>query len=238
MAKDAFGNPTGGGVASPSPTPTAAEGPGGPGRDGLPGGVLLLLLVVLSLAGSAFVLVSEERANRDDPVQAAQRGEISTLDARSLLMTSNLERAWAAARRELSVDEVVLELRVSPVGLAVTVRDGEERQRQLAVDVAFVVRSLDRGESSRDGVAAAGVPITAVARAALGVLDRAGPRARVDAVRSSITATRSGDPANLIEWIVDVEGVRLAQRTWFASPDGSRVRLSSEPREITQEPAP
>jgi hypothetical protein len=241
MAKDAFGNDTAGEAGSPSPTARPVPGPAAQdiaktGRDGLPGGVLLLVLVVLSLAGSAFVLVREERANRDDPVQAAQRGEISMLDGRSLLRTANLERAWAAARGEMTDTDVVLDLRVTPVGLVATVRDADEQQRDIVIDVAFDVRSSDRGESARDGVRAADVPTRAVERAVRGVLGRAAPGAQVESVRASITLPGADVSASLVEWTLDVTGVRLAGRTWFASPDGSRVRLPAEPRELTRGP--
>lgn len=79
-------------VAPAAPDETSASG--------LAEGAILLLFTILTLAISAFVLISEESDAVSDPVQKAARGEITGLHELSLLRRPNLERALAKVAGE------------------------------------------------------------------------------------------------------------------------------------------
>src|SRR4051794_28264824 len=80
--------------ASTSPVPGSAPS-GGDEGSGPPEGLILLLFTVLTLALSAYVLISAEHDAVHDPVQKAARGEIKGLSPDSLLRETNLRHALA-----------------------------------------------------------------------------------------------------------------------------------------------
>lgn len=233
MGTDAFGRSSderdAGAGARPVDGPSAA-----PDRTVTVGPWLIVLLLgAISLGGSALFLVRAERENRDDPVQQAQRGEITDRSARSLLRADPLRAAYAAALRRVREGELVTGLTVTPVGLTLQVRDGRAFLRRLEVDVVGGVEARDAGRSEADGLLPSrvdlrGVP-AAVARVRARIPEAA---ARVTGVDLGLTVT-DGRVAQS-EWRLAVADVRPRDETWFARRDGRVVRRSDEDAALTR----
>jgi len=238
MGTDAFGRSTGDDTPASTgatPTPLPAGVPGGRRPPiVVPGLLVALVLGVLSLGGTALVLVKEERAKVDDPIEQARRGAITNLEPNSFLRGPRLVRAYAAATRKLKPDEVITQLAVSPTALELYVRDEGAFQRLVRVDPAFAVTASDAGRSESAGLRPSDARLTGVPDIARRVLARIPEKtAEVQTIRLALTPTDG--IAVQSEWRIDVGEVRPRDSSWFASVDGTRVRRSDEPTELTQE---
>jgi predicted nucleic acid-binding protein len=232
MGTDAFGRSTDEQGTRPTARTARPARPEG-GGFGVPGWVAGLLIGVVGLGGSALYLVQEERANRDDPVQQAQRGEIQNLDPRSLLRADRLTAAYAAGTAGLPAGEIVTGLTVSSTGLELVTRDRGAFQRSVIVDVALGTTSRRQGRSEAAGVAPARLDVRGVQPAVERVLDRIEEdTARVD--RVLVSFTEEDGVARQSEWRLQVDDVRPRDTTWYASVDGRTVRRSDEDASITR----
>lgn len=230
MGTDAFGRSTDSSTTATA-VPRSTPGPGGGFT--VPGWLVMLLIGVVGLGGTAVYLVREERSNRDDPVQQAQRGEIVNLGARSLLRADRLPAAYAAATAELPDGEVVTGLTVAPTGLELTTRDRGAFQRFVSVDVALGTTSRRAGRSEAAGVAPARLDVRGVQPAVQRVLDRIEEdTARID--RVYVNFTQTDGVARQSEWRLEVDDVRPRDTTWYASVDGRTIRRSDEDASITR----
>lgn len=229
MGTDAFGRSTDEQGTRPTARPVRPDGRG----FALPGWLVGLLIGVVGLGGSALYLVQEERANRDDPVQQAQRGEIQNLDPRSLLRADRLAAAYAAGTAGLPAGEIVTGLTVSSTGLELVTRDRAAFQRSVIVDVALGTTSRRQGRSEAAGVAPARLDVRGVQPAVERVLDQIEEdTARVD--RVLVSFTEEDGVVRQSEWRLQVDDVRPRDAGWYASVDGRAVRRSDEDASITR----
>lgn len=232
MGTDAFGRSGG----------DTATVPVGQGAGRGPAAVLVLVglvLAVLSLGGTALVLVRAEREKLDDPLQQVLRGEVVNLHEASLLRADRARRAFAIAAAGLRPDEVVIGLVLSPAGLELTTRDDGAFQRRHTVDVAFGVERSQSGRNEIPGLRPAAVQLGGVEALTRAVLARIPERtAQVDRVTLGRILLPERGAAVQSEWRIDVDEVRPSDSTWFARADGAVVRRPDEPREITEARVP
>lgn len=135
--------------------------------------LLLVLFCALALGGTAFVLVREERAALDDPVEIGERGEVQGVTGLSLLAPANFARALQRARAKLAPDHQLTALRLEPTRLDITVRDTVGAQRSIQVGLDYDARVTDAGVSSTTGPRGLlGIDPGAPARAVAAVLAR------------------------------------------------------------------
>lgn len=228
MGTDAFGR-SGGDTATTPAVPGTARGP-----VTVPGWLVALLLAVLSLGGTALVLVRAERDKLDDPLQQVLRGEVVNLHEVSLLRADRARRAFAAAVAGMRPDEVVTSLVLAPAGLTLNTRDDGAFQRVHTVDVAFGVERSQSGRVEIPGLRPGDVRLDGVEALTRAVLDRIPERsARVDRVTLGRILLPERGTAVQSEWRIDVDEVRPSDSTWFARVDGAVVRRADEPVELT-----
>jgi hypothetical protein len=191
-----------------------AEPPG----QGIGEGVILLLFTILTLAASAFVLVTSEQSAVDDPAEKAARGEITGLHAESLMRRANLERALEKVGGRL-----VSNIRVSPERIDVTVRDGDGARQILSIDPAFGVQERDFGVGEDAAVRPAEIDTRGPERMTRAVAKRTGLRpAAVDYVTMSFSGT--GERS----WYMALDSGPARVRQWIAAADGSDLRRPGE----------
>jgi hypothetical protein len=138
--------------------------------------VLGLLFVVLAMGGTAAALAVNERHALDDPLQKAERGEVTGIGGLSLLRAPNLRRALAAADRALKDDEQVTSLRLAPTRIDIQARDtiGAMRQLQLRVDIEAHVVSTSGTSSDTGPRSLAGIDTAAPERFVRAIAEREG----------------------------------------------------------------
>ena len=186
---------------------------------GLGEGVILLLFTIITLAASAFVLVTQEQDAVDDPAQKAARGEITGLHVESLLRGANLERALA----KVPDGSLVSNIRVSADRLNVTVRDTDGNRQILDVDPGFGVEERDFGVGEDDAVPVRGIDTRGPERMTRAVATRTGlPFSAVDYVTMSFSG--SAEPT----WYMALDTGPARERQWIAAPDGSDIRRPGE----------
>lgn len=140
----AFGQGDGDGDGAGAPA--APRGPYEPGR------LALALFTVAVLAAGAFMFVTVEGDAVDDPVQQAQRGEIGTADARSLVREANLARALDAIDGELQDGGYIDNFRLDPVRVNAIIVQPSGLRQNVAVNVAFEVTTTDAGTGEGEGL--------------------------------------------------------------------------------------
>lgn len=162
--------------------------------------VLVLLFIVLSLGGTALVLVRAERQALDDPVQKGARGEVRGLSALSLLREANLRPALAKVQARLKPDEQLTNLRLDPTRLDIQVRDTIGHRRSMSVGLDGKVRvSEDPGTDSSTGPKG------------LGGIDPSAPARMLVAVRA-----REGYPPERLNYLVYDGGDESSEPRWDA----------------------
>lgn len=188
-----------------------------PGR-GLGEGAVLLLFTLITLAASAFVLVTSEEDALDDPAEKAARGEITGLHPQSLMRQANLERAL----REVGAP-LVTNIRVSPERVDVTVRDRDGAREILSIDPGFGIERRDFGVGEDDAIPPGEIDVRGPERMTRAVAKRTGLRfAAVDYVTMSF----SGDSEPT--WYMALESGPARARQWIAEADGSDLRRPGE----------
>jgi len=201
-----------------SPPPVAREG-GGPRE-----GVILLVFTVLTLAISAYVLISAEHDAVHDPVQKAARGEIKGLDPESLLREVNVRKALA--KIDAGARPLVSNIRIAPERIDATVRDNDGSRKLLSIDTGFAVKEQNFGVGEDDAVRTSQIDASGPERMVKAVAERTGmsPDA-VDYVTMSFSAP--GDP----QWYMSLDQGPARVRQWVAASDGTDVR---KPGELSQ----
>lgn len=191
-----------------------AEEPGG----GLGESLVLLLFTILTLAASAYVLVTSEQDAVDDPAQKAARGEITGLHEQSLMRRGNLERALVKASGQL-----VSNVRVSPERVDLTVRDGDGNRQILSIDPGFGVQERDFGVGEDEAVRPEEIDVRGPERMTRAVAKRTGlPFSAVDYLTMSFSGT--GERS----WYMALDSGPARVRQWIAAPDGSDLRRPGE----------
>ena len=192
-----------------------AEPPG----PGIGEGVVLLLFALLTLAASAFVLITSEQDAVDDPAQKAARGEITGLHPQSLMRRRNLERALGKVPER----NLVTSIRVSPERVDLTVRDRDGARRILSVDPGFGVQERDFGVGEDRAVPPGEIDIRGPERMTRAVAKRTGLAfAAVDYATMSFSG--SGEPT----WYMALDSGPARVRQWIAEADGSDLRRPGE----------
>lgn len=113
--------------------------------------LLMAVLTLVALGGTAVALVVNERHNRDDPVQQGERGDVGGITGASLLRKVNLDRAVAAANAAVRPDEQIVDLTLYPTRMSVYVRNTFGDQRVLRIGLDHKVSANDAGSSSTSG---------------------------------------------------------------------------------------
>lgn len=192
-----------------------AEPPG----QGIGEGVILLLFTIITLAASAFVLVTSEQDAVDDPAQKAARGEITGLHAQSLMRRGNLEQALG----KVPTGNLVTSIRVSPERVDVTVRDRDGARQILSIDPGFGVEERDFGVGEDQAVPPGEIDTRGPERMTRDVAKRTGLAfSAVDYVTTSFSGT--GEPT----WYMALDSGPARVRQWIAEADGSDLRRPGE----------
>jgi hypothetical protein len=208
--------------ASTSPVPGSEPSGGGEGG-GPREGVILLLFTVLTLALSAYVLITSEHDAVHDPVQKAARGEIKGLDPESLLREVNLRRALA--KIDAGSRPLVTTIRIAPDRVDATVRDTDGSRKLLSIDTGFGVKENDFGVGDDDAVRTSQINAAGPERMLKAVAERT--RMSPDAVDYVTMSFSSSDP----QWYMSLDQGPARVRQWVAAPDGTDVR---KPGELSQ----
>ena len=188
-----------------------------PGQ-GIGEGLILLLFTVLTLAASAWVLITSEQAAVDDPAEKAARGEITGLHQQSLLRRVNLERAL-----EKATGQQVTSIRVSPERVDITVRDGDGNRQILSVDPGFAVEERDFGVGEDEAVPPSEIDPRGPERMTRAVATRTGlPLSAIDYATMSFSGT--GERS----WYMALDSGPARVRQWIAAEDGSDLRRPGE----------
>jgi hypothetical protein len=192
--------------------------------------LIALLFFVATLAGVGVLLWSEEQRLLDDPQAKAERGEISGVSGDSLVAPERFARAMGEVAERMGQEDVVSDLRLSPVRVDATVRDPTGNQRILSVDPGFEVDSRDFGESSREGVDPRAIDTRAPAR----MFDQVSRRApaqpqNLDYFVFSLTGDR--EP----RWSLFLDDVPIARQQWVADGRGGDVRPLGQPSAADRE---
>ncbi len=170
------------------------------------------------------LLWKEENRLLDDPVAKAQRGEIVGAQGDSLVRAANFARSLAEVDAKLGPGDVVNSVRLSPVRVDVTARDGTGRQRIFSVDPAFKVTTRDFGESDQPGIRLRIIDTAAPERVFATVQQRTGvPPRSLDYFVYSFTG--SGPPS----WLLYLDGVAIRNKQWEANSRGADVRRQGQP---------
>jgi hypothetical protein len=199
--------------------PNAPEDAGGP-REGL----VLLLFTLLTVALSAYVLISSENDAVHDPVQKAARGEIKGLDPESLLREANVRRALA--KIDAGARPLVTNIRIAPERIDATVRDNDGSRKLLSIDTAFHVKEQNFGVGDDAAVRTSQINAAGPERMVKAVAERT--RMSPDAV-DYVTMSFSGSGAP--EWYMSLDQGPARVRQWVAAADGTDVR---KPGELSQ----
>jgi hypothetical protein len=193
-------------------------------RGGAPEGVILLLFAIITVAISAYVLLSSEQDAKTDPVQKAARGEIQGLDPQSMLREANLRRALSKLAD--GSRPFLISLRVSATKVDVTARDADGSRKVISVDTAFDLKESDFGVGDDKAVRPSVIDASGPERMAraVGERTRLGPDA-IDYV--ALSATGTGERT----WYMSLDQGPARVRQWVASADGTDVR---KPGELSQ----
>jgi hypothetical protein len=204
-------------------TAPAADSPGDAGS-GPREGLILLLFTVLTVALSAYVLISSENDAVHDPVQKAARGEIKGLDPESLLREANIRKALA--KIDAGPRPLVTNIRIAPERIDATVRDNDGSRKLLSIDPAFGVKEQSFGVGDDAAVRTTQIDASGPERMVKAVAERTGMSP--DAV-DYVTMSFSGgiDP----EWFLSLDQGPARLREWVAAADGTDVR---KPGELSQ----
>jgi hypothetical protein len=187
-----------------------------------PEGLILLVFALLTLAASAYVLLSDERSAERDPVQKAARGEIGTLDQLSLVREQNLRKLLA--KIDAGPRPFVTNLRIATTRLNLIVRDSDGIRKVVSVDAALHTDESDFGTGTDDAVRAARIDAAAPERIVRAVLARThvAPAAVDYLVLSPSGISGPG-------WTLYLTQGPVRDRHWSADAHGGRVRRLGEP---------
>jgi hypothetical protein len=204
---------------------TAVADPGGEqGRGGAPEGLILLLFTILTIAASAYVLLSSESDAKKDPAQKAARGEIKGLAPESLLREANLRRALAKVAD--GPRPLISSIRVSATRLDLTVRDANGSRQLVHVDPALATTTNDFGVGDDASVRVSGIDASAPERMVRAVAERT--HMSPDAV-DYVTLSSFGSTQPI--WYMALDQGPVQVRQWVAEPDGTDLR---KPGELSQ----
>ena len=184
---------------------------------------IYLLFIAAVLAACAAIIVPLEKHNADDPVQKAQRAEITTLSDLPMLRAANAQRALDAVRAKSPAESVVQDLDIRPTSLSMEVvvpDDGTEHD--YTVDPAFGVHADEPRDASSDyGLTFRKIDLTVperITRSVLSQLHR--PESDFNYILASIPSSAESKP----EWILYLQHGRIRDRVWRADFDGSHLR--------------
>jgi len=209
--------------------------------------LLVLLVVLFGLGGSAALIAGQERAADDGQAQAGPSHGGSgdsdpgvTTPARpedaaappprrqNLVRPAGMRRALAALRRTMRRGEVLDSLRVAPDRVNATVHSPRsERQRTIDIADDLTVRATAAGQRDGGGMRLAQVRADAPWRAARNAARAGGfPVRRLDYLVLSAPIISGTKPT----WSLFFDGVRLRNSHWIASLDGrSAYRPGEQP---------
>jgi hypothetical protein len=204
-------------VGTTTPVESAPDRGGSGPREGL----ILLLFTILTVALSAYVLVTSEHDAEHDPVQKAARGEIKGLNSLSLLREANLRRALGKVDTESL--PMIVHLRVSATKVDATVRDQDGNQKLVSVDPSFSLKQRDWGSGDDKWVRSGQIDAGAPERMVKSVAERT--RLGEDAIDYvSLSTTGPGG----LDWFLALDTGPVRERQWVAAADGSDLRHSGE----------
>jgi hypothetical protein len=184
---------------------------------------IYLLFIAAVLAACAAVIVPLEKQYTDDPVQKANRGEISPLSDLSMLRAGNAQRALEAIRAKSPVESRVQSLTLRPTQVdATVVVPADGTQHDFLVDPAFHIDAREPRDASTDyGMTFRRFDLSVpegMIRAVLTELDRS------ERDVAYVSASIPSDEHTKQEWLLYLEHGRIRDRVWRADGDGSHLR--------------
>lgn len=116
------------------------------------------VFALVFFAAFALIFIREEHRRMNDPVEKAQRGEITTTSGDSLLKHQNLTKALAAAKAKAPAEATIESLRITPSRIDITVAQSDGAQWELAVDPSFKVTKDTYPASEPEGLPFSKIP--------------------------------------------------------------------------------
>ncbi len=129
------------------------------------------LFVVAFFAAFAVLFYGEEQRRLNDPVERANRGEITATGGDSLLTSANLRKAISAARAQVPSNVTVESMRLTPARIDLVVAQPDGAQYELSVDPSYDVDKDDYPASEPEGLSFSRIPADVPERL-LGTIER------------------------------------------------------------------
>lgn len=187
---------------------------------------IVLAFALLATLAVGIVLWQDVRADERDPVQKAQRGEVTVGSDLSLVSAPRLRRAVAVAAAHVPAHSVLTSLRVDPTRVVATLRAPSGDRSIVNVDVGLGATTSGFGAGDDRGLAPAAIDVDAPARFLAAVGERAGvPPTALDYLVLNVSSIDGH-----ASWVLFLRPVvQFRQRQWQADAHGGDVRRLGEP---------
>lgn len=192
--------------------------------DGRREGPLLVVWMIFTLAVVFAVVLKVQHDEVNNPMQKAQRGEITATSADSLLQPSKLSRALKQISGKAGSEAATTSLRVDATSVDATVRDANGDETIYRIDPSFNLSTSSFGSTTEHGAQLSRVDPRAPQRILAAAKRREG-RAP-DTLDYMVFDVSSIDGS--VMWNVFYTGGRADRRQFFADARGRDVHRPGE----------